>query len=266
MHRYRLTIEYDGTNFAGFQRQAGVETVQSRLETAFAKFDGGPVTVACAGRTDSGVHALGQVIHVDLRKHRPAWMVRNAVNHHVGSARVVAVDCFEARPDFDARRNAIGRSYRYRILCRRAPPALDRGLVWHLAGPLNAEAMHEAAQRLVGHHDFTSFRAAHCQARSPVKSLDRLDVSRHGEEIWIEADARSFLHNQIRILTGTLKLVGEGKWTAEDVATALAARSRDAAGPTAPPTGLCFMEVRYRPETLLAPDDCLGEEQPQRQE
>ncbi len=259
MHRYRLTIEYNGSAFAGFQRQDGHETVQSRLEHAFAQLDGRPVTVHCAGRTDSGVHALGQVIHVDLERHRPAWIVQNAVNHHVLPARISALECFEARPEFDARRSAIGRSYRYRILNRRAPPALERGLVWHVATPLNAEAMHEAAQHLVGKHDFSSFRAAQCQAKSPLKTLDRLDVSRHGDEIWIEAEARSFLHNQIRIFTGTLKQVGDGKWTPGDVAKALAAANREAAGPTAPPTGLCFMEVRYPPEALLAPEDCLGE-------
>jgi tRNA pseudouridine38-40 synthase len=264
MPRYRLTIEYNGGAFSGFQRQDGHETVQSRLEAALSKLDGAPVTVHCAGRTDSGVHAVGQVIHVDLQRPRPAWMVRNAVNHHVRPALISALDCSLAQPDFNARRHAIGRSYRYRILNRRAPSALEQGLVWHVAPPLDAAAMHEAAQRLVGHHDFTSFRAAHCQARSPVKTLDRLDVIRHGEEIWIEAAARSFLHNQIRILTGTLKLVGDGKWTPDDVTTALAACNREAAGPTAPPTGLYFMKVHYPPEALLAPEDAAGDEQPYR--
>lgn len=264
MPRYRLTIEYHGGAFAGFQRQAGVETVQSCLETAFAKLDGGPVTVVCAGRTDSGVHALGQVIHVDLRQARPAWMVQNAVNHLVRPALISVLDCARARPDFDARRSAIGRAYRFRILNRRAPPALERGLVWHVGTLLDAEAMQEAAKRLVGRHDFTSFRSSQCQAKSPLKTLDRLDVRRDGEEIRIEAAARSFLHNQIRILTGTLKLVGDGKWTPDDVSSALAARNREAAGPTAPPTGLCFLEVRYPPEALLAPDDAFDEEQTKR--
>lgn len=261
MPRYRLTIEYHGGAFAGFQRQHGVETVQACLEAALAKLDGGPVTAVCAGRTDSGVHAVGQVVHVDLCHARPPWIVRNAVNHLVRPAPVSVLECAPARPAFDARRSAIGRAYRYRILNRRAPPALERGLVWHIAMPLNAEAMHEAAQRLVGHHDFTSFRASQCQARSPVKTLDRLDVSRHGEEIRIEAAARSFLHNQIRIFIGTLKLVGEGKWTPDDVTRALAARNREAAGPTAPPTGLCFLEVRYPPEALLAPEGAVDHEQ-----
>jgi len=264
MPRYRLTIEYHGGAFAGFQRQDGVETVQSCLEAAFARLDGGPVTVYCAGRTDSGVHAAGQVVHVDLRQPRPDWMVQNAINHLVRPALISVIECAPARPDFDARRSAIGRAYRYRILNRRAPPALERGLVWHVGTPLNAEAMHEAAQRLVGRHDFTSFRAAQCQAKSPVKTLDRLDVSRDGEEIRIEVAARSFLHNQIRILAGTLRLVGDGKWTADDVSAALAARKRDAAGPTAPPTGLCFQAVRYPPEALLSPDNALGEEQGER--
>ncbi len=264
MPRYRLTIEYHGGAFAGFQRQDGVETVQGHLEAAFAKLDGGPVTVHCAGRTDSGVHAAGQVIHIDLHQSRPAWIVQNAINHLVRPALISVIDCALARPDFDARRSAIGRAYRYRILNRRAPPAMERGLVWHVGTPLDAEAMHAAAQRLVGRHDFTSFRASQCQAKSPVKTLDRLDVTRHGEEIWIEAAARSFLHNQIRIFTGTLKLVGDGKWTPEGLATALAARNREAAGPTAPPTGLCFLQVLYPPEALLPPDDALNREQNQR--
>ena len=226
--------------------------MQSCLEDALQKFSGAPVTVHCAGRTDAGVHAAGQVVHFDLPAHRPAWVVRNAVNHLVRPALVAVVDAAVALPDFDARRSAIGRSYRFRILNRSAPPALDHGLVWHIAPPLNADAMHAAARRLAGHHDFTSFRAANCQARSPVKTLDRLDVTRHGAEIWIEADARSFLHNQIRIIAGTLKLVGEGKWSADDVSRTLDARDRTAAGPTAPPTGLCLMEVRYPPEVLLS--------------
>lgn len=263
MPRYRLTIEYNGGGFSGFQRQDGFETIQGALEAALAKLDGAPVTVVCAGRTDAGVHALGQVVHADLQQDRPPWIVQNAVNHIVRPALISCVECARARPEFDARRSAIGRAYRFRILNRRAPPALERGLVWHVGTPLDADAMHEAAQRLVGQHDFSSFRASHCQAKSPVKTLDQLDVSRRGEEIWIEAAARSFLHNQIRIFAGTLKLVGDGKWTPDDVAQALAARNREAAGPTAPPTGLCFLAVRYPPEALLPPDDVADEEQRQ---
>ena len=260
MPRYRLTIEYNGGGFAGFQRQAGLETVQGCLERALEKFCGQAVTVHCAGRTDAGVHAAGQVVHFDLPQPRAAWIVRNAINHLVHPALISVVEAAVALPEFDARRSAVGRSYRFRILNRRPPPALDPGLVWHVGGPLDAEAMHAAAQRLVGHHDFTSFRAAHCQAKSPVKTLDRLGVSRKGQEIWIEAEARSFLHNQIRIIAGTLKLVGEGAWTPEDVAAALAACDRTAAGPTAPPTGLCLMAVTYPAEALLSPDQGFDEE------
>ena len=253
MQRYRLTIEYHGGAFAGFQRQDDVETVQGCLEQALEQLDGRPVTVYCAGRTDAGVHATGQVVHFDLENPRPAWIVQNAVNHHVRPAPLSVLEAAEARQDFHARRSAIGRAYRFRILNRRAPPALERGLVWHVGTPLDAGAMQAAAQHLIGKHDFSSFRAAGCQANSPVKTLDRLDVSRHGEEIWIEAEARSFLYNQIRIFAGTLKKVGDGTWPPERLADILAARNREAAGPTAPPTGLCFSGVRYPPEALAYP-------------
>jgi tRNA pseudouridine38-40 synthase len=253
MPRYRLTIEYHGGAFSGFQRQDGLETVQGRLEDAFQAFTDEQVTVHCAGRTDAGVHAAGQVIHVDLERPRESWIIQNAINHHVRPAPIAVLEAAEARPGFDARRSAISRSYRFRILNRRAPPALERGLVWHVGTPLDSETMHEAAQHLVGRHDFTSFRAAGCQAKSPVKTLDRLDVSRRGEEIWIEADARSFLYNQIRIFAGTLKLVGDGSRRPHAVAEALAARNREAAGPTAPPTGLCLLAVGYPPEALALP-------------
>lgn len=253
MQRYRLTIEYHGAAFAGFQRQDDIQTVQGCLEQALERLDGRPVTVHCAGRTDAGVHASGQVVHFDLANPRPALIVQNAVNHHVRPAPVSVLEAAEARPEFDARRSAIGRSYRFRILNRRAPPALVRGLVWHVGVPLDAAAMHRAAQHLIGLHDFSSFRAAGCQAKSPVKTLDRLDVSRHGEEIWIEAAARSFLYNQIRIFAGTLKRVGDGTWPPERLADILAACDREAAGPTAPPAGLCFTGVEYPPEALAYP-------------
>lgn len=253
MPRYRLTIEYHGGRFYGFQRQDDRETVQGCLEKAFRAFTGGHVTVHCAGRTDSGVHASGQVIHVDLSKPWEAWKVQNAINHHIQPAAISVLHAAEVRPEFDARRHAICRAYRYRILNRRSPPAMQRGLVWHVPYSMDVAMMQEAAQHLVGHHDFTSFRAAGCQARSPMKTLDRLTVSRHGEEVWIEAEARSFLYNQIRIFTGTLKKVGEGSWPLERVAEALAARDREAAGPTAPPTGLCLTEVGYPPEALVFP-------------
>lgn len=253
MARYRLTIEYHGGRFSGFQRQDDRDTVQGCLERAFRAFTQEYVTVHCAGRTDAGVHASGQVIHVDLSHPWEAWKVQNAINHHIREWPISVLHAAEVRPDFDARRHAIRRAYRYRILNRRAPPAMERGLVWHVGVPLDAAVMHHAAQYLVGHHDFSSFRAAGCQAKSPVKTLKRLDVSQHGEEIWIEAEARSFLYNQIRIFTGSLKKVGEGTWRPERIAEALAATDREAAGPTAPPTGLCLTEVGYPPEALAFP-------------
>ncbi len=255
MPRYRLTIEYHGGCFSGFQRQDDRETVQGCLERAFHAFTGDEVVVHCAGRTDAGVHAVGQVIHVDLRHPWEAWKVQNAINHHIRPAPISVLDAAVARPDFDSRRHAIRRAYRFRILNRRPPPAMLRGLVWHVGPPLDAAAMHDAAQYLVGHYDFTSFRAAGCQAKSPVKTLNRLDVSRHGEEVWIEVEARSFLYNQIRIFAGTLKKVGDGRWRPERVASILAAKDREAAGPTAPPTGLCLTEVGYPPEMLALPED-----------
>jgi len=253
MPRYRLTIEYHGGGFSGFQRQDGYETVQGRLEDAFHRFTGERAVVHCAGRTDAGVHASGQVIHVNLERRRETWIIQNAINHLVRPALISVIEAAEARPDFDARRSAIRRVYRYRILNRRAPPALERGLVWHVGTPLDATAMHEAARYLVGNHDFTSFRAAGCQAKSPVKTMDRLEVTRRGEQIWIEAEARSFLYNQIRIITGTLKQVGDGRRLPEHVGEALAARNRDAAGATDPPTGLCLTNVCYPPEVLAPP-------------
>jgi tRNA pseudouridine38-40 synthase len=252
--RYRLTIEYHGGGFAGFQWQEHQTTVQGCLEDAFKTFTGQAIRVYCAGRTDAGVHAAGQMVHVDLAPPREPQVIENALNHLMRPAKVAVVHAALARPDFDARRSAINRAYRFRILNRRAPPTMESGLVWHVGTPLDANAMQEAAQMLVGHHDFSSFRASGCQAKSPVKTLDRLDVTQHGEEIWIEAQARSFLHNQIRIFAGTLKQVGAGYWPPEQVAIALAAKNREAAGITAPATGLCLLSVGYPPEMLLGPE------------
>ncbi|HVO15348.1 MAG TPA: tRNA pseudouridine(38-40) synthase TruA, partial [Alphaproteobacteria bacterium] len=218
MPRYRLTLEYDGRAFVGWQRQDNGPSVQAALESAIRKFCGETATVHAAGRTDSGVHALGQVVHVDLVKDAPTDTVRDALNAHLRPQPVAVLDAAVAAPDFHARFSAIERRYRYRIVNRRAPLALDLGRAWHVSVPLDAAAMHEAAQLLVGHHDFTSFRAAECQAKSPVKTLDALDVAREGEEITCAARARSFLHHQVRNMVGTLKLVGEGKWAADDVA------------------------------------------------
>lgn len=244
-NRYRLTLEYDGRGLVGWQRQANGPSVQQALEEAVHAFTGETVRVSGAGRTDAGVHALGQVAHLDLTRVWPAETVRNALNHHLKPAAIAVLEATAADADFDARFSATGRAYLYRIINRPAPLALERGRAWGVARPLDSLAMHEAAQSLVGHHDFTSFRAAECQAASPVKTLDRLAVERRGEEIRVAAEARSFLHHQVRNIVGTLKLVGEGRWSQADVARALAARDRSAAGPTAPPDGLYLTAVRY---------------------
>lgn len=245
MPRYKLTIEYDGGPFVGWQRQDNGLSVQQAIEEAVEAFCQERAVVHCAGRTDAGVHAIGQVAHIEIAKEAPPDKVRDALNFHLRPHPIAILQAEVAAPDFHARFSATGRSYFYRILLRRAPAALERGHVWHLPFPLDAGAMHAAAQELVGHHDFTSFRSTACQAPSPMKTLDELSVSRAGEEIHVTAKARSFLHNQVRIMVGTLKMVGEGKWSARDVAKALAAADRTQGGPTAPPDGLYLTEVRY---------------------
>ena len=245
MPRYKLTLEYDGSGLVGWQRQANGLSVQEVLEAAVERFCGAPVTVHGAGRTDAGVHALGQTAHLDLPREASPEVVRNALNHHVKPHAVAVLAVERVDEHFDARRSARGRVYLYRILNRRPPPALERGRVWHVGPRLDAEAMQAAARLLLGKHDFTSFRDSLCQAKSPVKTLDRLEVARLGDEIRIEARARSFLHHQVRNIVGTLKLVGAGKWRVADVAAALAARDRRAGGPTAPPDGLYLVEVVY---------------------
>jgi tRNA pseudouridine38-40 synthase len=247
--RYKLTIEYDGTGFVGWQRQANGLSVQQALEAAVTRFCGERVTVHGAGRTDAGVHALGQSAHLDLTRPVSADVLRSAVNHHLRPAAISILAAASASENFDARLSATSRVYRYRILNRRAPPALDRGRVWRVAPLLDVGAMCEGAQHLVGHHDFSTFRDSLCQAKSPLKTLDALELRRVGEEIHIEARARSFLHRQVRNMVGTLKLVGLGRWHPDDVARALAARDRRAGGPTAPPEGLYLVEVRYPRET-----------------
>jgi tRNA pseudouridine38-40 synthase len=245
MPRYRLTLEYDGGPFVGWQRQAGGRSVQEAIEDAVAAFCGERASVRGAGRTDAGVHALGQVAHLDLSRDWPAERMREALNAHLRPDPVAVLDAGLAEPSFDARFSAVARHYLYRIVNRRAPLAIERGRAWRVGRPLHVDAMHEGAQRLLGTHDFTTFRAAECQARSPVKTLDRLSVRREGELIILEASARSFLHNQVRSIAGSLKLVGEGRWTADDLAGALAARDRAACGPVAPPDGLYLVRVDY---------------------
>jgi tRNA pseudouridine38-40 synthase len=246
MPRYQLTIEYDGTGFCGWQRQANGLSVQAALEAAVEKFCGERAIVFGAGRTDAGVHALGQAAHLDLSRETSGVVLRSALNHHLRPLAISVLAAEEAPSDFDARRSALGRVYRYRILNRRAPPALDRGRVWHVAPPLDALAMQEGARQLLGRHDFSTFRDSACQAGSPVKTLDALQVGRIGDEIIVEARARSFLHHQVRNIVGTLQLVGIGRWPPAAIAAALAARDRRAGGPTAPPDGLSLVEIRYR--------------------
>jgi tRNA pseudouridine38-40 synthase len=245
MPRYRLILEYDGTPFVGWQVQAAGASVQGQLVKAIATFCGETADVRGAGRTDAGVHALGQVAHVDLDRTWPTDTVRAAVNFHLKPDPIAILDCAVVAADFDARFSAVGRHYRYRILRRPAPPVLDRDRVWWVPQRLDAEAMQEAAQALVGRHDFTTFRAAGCQARSPIKTLDRLAVRTLGDEIVIEASARSFLHNQVRSMVGSLKMVGEGKWPTSGMAAALAAKDRAACGPVAPARGLYLVKVDY---------------------
>ena len=245
MPRYRLLLEYDGGPYCGFQAQAELPTVQGELEKAVTAFCGETVRVHAAGRTDTGVHATGQVAHIDLEKDWPAETVRNALNAHLRPEPIVVLAAELAAEGWHARFAATERRYRYRILNRASPPGLDQGKVWWVKKDLDAAAMHAAAQALVGHHDFTTFRDLACQAKSPVKTLDVASVSRAGEEVVLVFEARSFLHRQVRSMTGTLAEVGHGRWTAEDVAAALAARDRTACGPVAPADGLYLTGVSY---------------------
>jgi tRNA pseudouridine38-40 synthase len=245
MPRYKIIIEYDGATFVGWQWQDNGRSVQGVIAAAIEAFSGEKTMVQGAGRTDAGVHALGQVAHFDLAAERDTDTIRDALNAHLRPHPVAVLSADKVAADFDARRSARRRHYLYRIANRRPDLALDRGRAWRVPRPLDADAMHAAAQRLVGKHDFTTFRSTECQAKSPEKTLDRLDVSRAAGEIHIAAVARSFLHNQVRSMVGSLVLVGEGKWSSDDLARALAARERAACGPVAPPEGLYLMRVDY---------------------
>ena len=246
MPRYALELEWDGSGLAGWQRQKDGLSVQQVLESAASRLALAlPVATVAAGRTDAGVHAEAMVVHLDLDRVMSAEKLRDALNFHLLPRPVVVLRAALATALWHARFSAIGRAYRYRILDRPSRPALRAGQVWHVARRLDEAAMHSAAQTLLGRHDFTSFRAAACQARSPLRTLDRLCVTRHGDLLDITAEARSFLHHQVRNMVGTLKLVGAGQWPAARVAAALAARDRGAAGPTAPPDGLYLSGVRY---------------------
>jgi tRNA pseudouridine38-40 synthase len=245
MPRYKLTIEYDGTPFVGWQVQENGPSVAAAIADAVAKFADEKVNVFGAGRTDSGVHALGQVAHVDLAKDWDTDTIRDALNAQLRPDPIAILNVERVADDFDARFSAKARHYLYRIANRRADLALDRDRAWRLVKPLDAAAMHAAAQRLVGNHDFTTFRSVECQAKSPVKTLDRLDVARAGEEIRVSASARSFLHHQVRSMVGSLALVGEGRWSADDLTRILEARDRRLCGPVAPACGLYLVRVDY---------------------
>jgi tRNA pseudouridine38-40 synthase len=243
--RFKLTIEYDGGPFVGWQRQENGPSIQQALEEAAFRITGENADVQGAGRTDAGVHALGQVAHVDIEKEIAIDKLRDALNFHLKPAPIAVLSAEIAAPDFHARFSATGRAYLYRIVNRRAPLTTDRGRAWLVQVPLDGTAMHDAAQVLIGKHDFSTFRASECQAQSPVKTLDRLSVHRVGEELQLIAEARSFLHHQVRNIVGTLRLVGEGKWSKDDLAAALEAKDRTKGGPTAPPDGLYLTRVAY---------------------
>lgn len=245
MPNYKITIEYDGTPYVGWQIQADGASVQGEITAAIERFSGEDVILRGAGRTDAGVHAIGQVGHFQLGRDWPAGKVRDALNFYLKGQPVSIIECEAVDDDFDARFSATARHYRYRILPRRAPPALDANRVWWVPVPLDVAAMQSASRHLVGRHDFTTFRAAACQANSPVRTLDRLEVFAQGHEIWIEASARSFLHHQVRSISGALKAVGDGKWSEADLVAALEARDRKRCAPVAPACGLCFMRVDY---------------------
>lgn len=249
MPRYALKVEYNGAPFAGWQRQADQPSVQGAIEAALARLEPGPHTIAAAGRTDAGVHGLGQVAHCDLTKDWEPFRLSEALNYHLKPQPVAILACARVDDDWHARFSAVERRYLFRLLMRRAPATHDKGLVWHVRNPLDLEAMREGAAHLVGHHDFTTFRSTICQAKSPVKTLDEITIEPatglSGPEFHFRLRARSFLHNQVRSIVGTLERVGAGAWAPSDVATALAARDRAACGPVCPPHGLYLAAVRY---------------------
>lgn len=249
MTRYKIIIEYDGTNYAGWQRQPNVSTVQEAIEKAVHAFSNEQISLTGAGRTDAGVHAHGQVAHFDLEKDRSADEVMGAINAHLAMSddRIAILTATKVDSQFDARFSAKKRHYIYKYICRRAPLTLERKRLWQISHQLDVKAMHDAAQVLVGRHDFTTFRSVQCQAKNPVRTLDLLDVvmCENKQVIELHASAQAFLHNQIRSFAGTLKKVGEGRWSKDDVAAALKAKDRSACGPVAPPHGLYFMKVDY---------------------
>lgn len=254
MERYRLTVEYDGRPFVGWQRQINGPSVQGALEAAGEALAGAPTPVYGAGRTDSGVHGLAMTAHIDLPRPFAAKTVRDALNAHLRPAPVAVLDAWPARQDFHARFSCCGRHYLYRVLNRRAPPALEQGRVWAVPGSLDVDGMREGAAVLIGRHDFTTFRSTHCQAKSPEKSLSTITLAEDPSGVIdIRLSAPSFLHNQVRSIVGTLVQVGLGRWTPDDVRDALVAKDRQACGPVAPAAGLYFVKADY-PAAVIAPD------------
>ena len=245
MPRYKLTIEYDGTDFVGWQKQKNGPSIQAEMIRSIKAFCGEEPDVRGSGRTDTGVHATGQVAHFDLAKSHQPGTIRDAVNRHLRPLPIVVLECEETDQDFDARFSARQRHYLYRIINRRAPLTLDHNRAWCVNRPLDADKMHLAAQPLVGHHDFTTFRSVRCQSKTPVKTIDEIKLSRNGNEIIMKISAKSFMHNQVRSIMGSLKLVGEGKWTSDDLINALKARDRAMCGPLAPPHGLYLTRIDY---------------------
>ncbi len=246
MPRYKLTVEYDGTPFVGWQHQANGMSVQHAIENAIESFSQEKVRVHAAGRTDAGVHALGQVAHFDLGKVFTAYKVREALNFYLRPLPIAIIDAQETSEDFHARFSALERFYCYKILCRSAPPTLDKKRVWYVKQLLNIEMMQQAADVLIGKHDFTTFRASECQASSPLRTLNSFKITQENDLILFKVSALSFLHHQVRNMVGSLKLVGENRWTPEDFKKALQAKNRASGGPTAPPDGLYFTQVRYK--------------------
>ncbi len=246
MPRYKLTIEYDGTGFAGWQRQADMPSIQQSIEEAIGKYCGEQVTLQCAGRTDAGVHAMGQVAHMDIRAQRSEYSIQQGINYHLETPQISILSVDKTSDDFHARFDAVKRKYMYHIITRNAPLAINNNRAWRITEPLDISAMQQAADEvLVGKHDFSSFRDSKCQAKSPIKTIDNISIIKQGQLITITIEALSFLHHQVRIIVGCLRLIGNGKWQISDLKAARDAKDRKAAAATAPACGLYLLSVDY---------------------